>query len=153
MRLTLRAFAALLGYPSAELQAHASEVADAIRSEGVLPRADLRRLQPLFDRLAATDLLDQQATYSELFDRSRSLSLHLFEHVHGDSRERGQAMILCRAYKAAGVTDTTGRRLLDRMESEGLITRRRAPRSRKMRIVELTDRSVALLVDFLARSP
>ena len=69
------------------------------------------------------------------------------------ARERGQAMILCRAYKAAGVTDTTGRRLLDRMESEGLITRRRAPRSRKMRIVELTDRSVALLVDFLARSP
>lgn len=69
------------------------------------------------------------------------------------ARERGQAMILCRAYKAAGVTDTTGRRLLDRMEAEGLITRRRAPRSRKMRIVELTDRSVALLVDFLARSP
>ena len=69
------------------------------------------------------------------------------------ARERGQAMILCRAYKAAGVSDTTGRRLLDRMEGEGLISRRRAPRSRKMRIVELTDRSVALLVDFLARSP
>ncbi len=69
------------------------------------------------------------------------------------ARERGQAMILCRAYRAAGVSDTTGRRLLDRMESEGLISRRRAPRSRKMRIVELTDRSVELLVDFLARSP
>jgi nitrate reductase delta subunit len=38
-------------------------------------------------------MLDLQSTYSELFDRSRSLSLHLFEHVHGDSRERGQAMI------------------------------------------------------------
>ena len=93
MRLTLRAFAALLGYPSADLQAHASEVADAIRSEGALPRADLRRLHPLLDRLTTEELLDQQSTYSELFDRSRSLSLHLFEHVHGDSRERGQAMI------------------------------------------------------------
>ncbi|HYD11321.1 MAG TPA: transcriptional regulator [Allosphingosinicella sp.] len=67
------------------------------------------------------------------------------------ARERGQAMILCKAYKAAGVSDTTGRRLLDRMEEEGLITRRRAPRSRKMRIVELTDRSIELLVRYLAR--
>ncbi len=104
MRLTLRAFAALLGYPSAELKAHASEVADAIRSEGALPRADQRRLQPLLDRLASEELLDQQSAYSELFDRSRSLSLHLFEHVHGDSRERGQAMIdLGQQYIQSGI--------------------------------------------------
>lgn len=67
------------------------------------------------------------------------------------AREKGQAMILCRAYKAAGVSDTTGRRLLDRMEEEGLITRRRAPRSRKMRIVELTDLAVERLIDYLTR--
>ena len=67
------------------------------------------------------------------------------------AREKGQPMILCRAYKAAGVSDTTGRRLLDRLEEEGLITRRRAPRSRKMRIVELTESAVARLVDYLAR--
>ena len=67
------------------------------------------------------------------------------------ARAKGQTMILCRAYKAAGVSDTTGRRLLDRMEEEGLITRRRAPRSRKMRIVELTDNSVERLLDYLVR--
>jgi hypothetical protein len=67
------------------------------------------------------------------------------------AREKGQAMILCKAYKAAGVSDTTGRRLLDRMEADGLITRRRAPRSRKMRIVELTDLAVERLIDYLAR--
>jgi DNA-binding transcriptional ArsR family regulator len=67
------------------------------------------------------------------------------------ARAKGQPMILCKAYRAAGVTDTTGRRLLDRMEEEGLITRRRAPRSRKMRIVELTDKAVERLVDYLAR--
>ena len=67
------------------------------------------------------------------------------------ARERGQAMILCKAYRVAGVSDTTGRRLLDRMEEEGLITRRRAPRSRKMRIVELTDSAVERLVAYLAR--
>jgi nitrate reductase delta subunit len=92
MRLTLRALAALLGYPSAELQAHIPELRDAL-AERALPRAARRRLDPLLDRLETGDLLELQADYSELFDRSRSLSLHLFEHVHGDSRERGQAMI------------------------------------------------------------
>jgi nitrate reductase delta subunit len=104
MKMTLRALAALLGYPSAELKAHAVDVAQAIREEGALPRAAIRRLQPLLDRLSTEELLDQQAAYSELFDRSRSLSLHLFEHVHGDSRERGQAMIdLGRQYIEHGV--------------------------------------------------
>lgn len=67
------------------------------------------------------------------------------------AREKGQAMILCKAYKSACVSDTTGRRLLDRMEEDGLITRRRAPRSRKMRVVELTDKAIARLIDYLAR--
>ena len=93
MRLTLRTLAALLGYPSAELQAHIPELRNALASEGVLPQSARRRLAPLLDQLETGDLLDLQAAYSELFDRSRSLSLHLFEHVHGDSRERGQAMI------------------------------------------------------------
>lgn len=93
MMLTLRALAALLGYPSAELQAHVPDVQDALANEGALPRADRRRLEPLLERLQTSDLLDLQSDYSELFDRSRSLSLHLFEHVHGDNRERGQAMI------------------------------------------------------------
>jgi nitrate reductase delta subunit len=93
MKMTLRALAALLGYPSAELQAHAGEVREAIRAEAALPRVDLQRLELMLKGFETEDLLDLQSAYSELFDRSRSLSLHLFEHVHGDSRERGQAMI------------------------------------------------------------
>jgi len=103
MKLTLRAFAALLGYPSAELQEHIGEVEESIRSERQLTRADRRRLEPLLEGFRTADLLDLQSAYSELFDRSRSLSLHLFEHVHGDSRERGQAMIdLGEQYLASG---------------------------------------------------
>lgn len=103
MILTLRALAALLGYPTAELQAHAAEVRQAIEREQMLSHAERRRLEPLLRRLETEDLLDVQAVYSELFDRSRSLSLHLFEHVHGDSRERGQAMIdLGRQYIDSG---------------------------------------------------
>lgn len=67
------------------------------------------------------------------------------------ARDRGQQMILCRAYKAAGVSDTTGRRLLDRLEEDGLITRRQAPRSRKMRVVELTELAVERLTEYLVR--
>lgn len=93
MRRTLRALAALLGYPSAELAAAIPEIRDALTAEGALPRPARRRLDPLLDRLAGAELLDLQADYTELFDRSRALSLHLFEHVHGDSRERGPAMI------------------------------------------------------------
>lgn len=93
MIMTLRAFAALLGYPSAELKAHAGEIRAALRQEAGLPPATLAALTPLLDRLESEDLLDLQSDYCELFDRSRSLSLHLFEHVHGNNRERGQAMI------------------------------------------------------------
>ncbi len=93
MKMTLRALAVLLGYPSAEMQANIADLEQALRSEHSLPRAERRRLQPLLQSFRERELLDLQSAYSELFDRSRSLSLHLFEHVHGDSRERGQAMI------------------------------------------------------------
>lgn len=93
MRLTLRTLAALLGYPSAELQTHAGELRAALATETALTPARIRQLEPLLHALETEELLDLQSAYSELFDRSRTLSLHLFEHVHGESRERGQAMI------------------------------------------------------------
>jgi nitrate reductase molybdenum cofactor assembly chaperone NarJ/NarW len=93
MKMTLRALAVLLGYPSEELQANIGEIRAAVRDEAALSRPVAGALDRLIERFERDDLLDLQADYSELFDRSRSLSLHLFEHVHGDSRERGQAMI------------------------------------------------------------
>ena len=104
MRMTLKALAALLDYPSAELREHAAAIGTVLRAEGALRKATLARLQPLLDSLATEDLLDLQITYSDLFDRSRRLSLHLFEHVHGDGRERGQAMIdLAKQYAESGL--------------------------------------------------
>jgi nitrate reductase delta subunit len=103
MKMTLRALAALLSYPSEEIKAHAAELRQAIDQERALSATERSRLEPLIQALETEDLLDLQAEYSELFDRSRSLSLHLFEHVHGDSRERGQAMIdLGQQYLAGG---------------------------------------------------
>lgn len=93
MRTTLRALSALLAYPSPELLAHVGEIRSALAAEGALDARGRAALEPLLRSLETQDLLSAQAAYSELFDRSRSLSLHIFEHVHGDSRERGQAMI------------------------------------------------------------
>ncbi|MFC0199574.1 nitrate reductase molybdenum cofactor assembly chaperone [Paracoccus rhizosphaerae] len=93
MRLCLRALAALLGYPSAELAAHIPDIRAALAAGSLLPPDELGGLEPLLQRLGSQDLLDAQVEYTELFDRSRALSLHLFEHVHGDSRDRGPAII------------------------------------------------------------
>lgn len=100
---TLRALAALLSYPTAELVQAASEIRDAIDRDAVVPRAERAALHRLIDELAAGDLFDLQERYGLLFDRTRSLSLHLFEHVHGESRDRGQAMVdLLKLYQEGG---------------------------------------------------
>src|SRR5574343_1405087 len=82
LRLTLRALAALLGYPD----------------------ATLRSVLALCRQLALSDPIEVEARYVETFDRGRSTSLHLFEHVHGDSRDRGPALIdLMKTYERAGL--------------------------------------------------
>lgn len=63
-----------------------------LRAEGGLPDASLRGLEALINEVKGCELLDLQEAYVDLFDRTPSLSLHLFEHVHGDARERGQAL-------------------------------------------------------------
>lgn len=104
MRLTLRVLSALLRYPDAAVQQAAPELAGALASDGLLSSEQRARLQPLLDDLASTDLLDLQERYVGLFDRGRALSLHLFEHVHGESRDRGQAMVDLRdRYEAQGL--------------------------------------------------
>ena len=93
MTWTFKALSALLTYPSAELQRAMPELVAAIAAEALLPAAIRRQLDGLMSEIAAGDLYDLQERYVLLFDRTRSLSLHLFEHVHGESRVRGQAMI------------------------------------------------------------
>ena len=103
-RLTLRVLAALLGYPGAELRAALPELAAALRQESALPRARLEELQALIRQLGVLDPYEAEARYVETFDRGRATSLHLFEHVHGDSRERGPALVdLGMTYERAGL--------------------------------------------------
>jgi len=104
MNPTYRALGALLGYPTAELVAALPEIDAVIDGERGLGRRERTALRALIDELAASDLIDAQQRYVALFDRGRATSLHLFEHVHGESRERGQAMVdLNEMYARAGL--------------------------------------------------
>ncbi|WP_270936255.1 nitrate reductase molybdenum cofactor assembly chaperone, partial [Falsiroseomonas oryzae] len=108
MRASLRALAALLAYPTDDLLDALPEVQQAVADDLAL-RPALPALDQLIDHLADNDLLDLQEEYVGLFDRTRSLCLNLFEHVHGDSRERGPAMVeLLGIYAEAGLEPATG---------------------------------------------
>ncbi len=104
MSRSLRVLAALLSYPDALHRSVLAELAAALREERALSAPRQQELEILIDHLQRTEALQAESDYVELFDRGRSTSLHLFEHVHGDSRERGPAMIdLGQTYEKAGL--------------------------------------------------
>jgi len=103
-RYSLRALARLLAYPDAQLRTELGALVDAIDQEAALPAARRTELRTLALELQRSAALDVEARYVETFDRGRATSLHLFEHVHGDSRDRGPAMIdLVQTYEKAGL--------------------------------------------------
>jgi nitrate reductase delta subunit len=109
MTITFKALGALLAYPTPELLQALPEIRAAIQAEKRLGVRERTALFLLLAELGHRDLLDSQEKYVDLFDRGRSTSLNLFEHVHGDSRDRGPAMLdLHGVYRAAGFAFTTG---------------------------------------------
>ena len=108
MRISLRALAALLSYPREDMLAALPEIRAALARDPVLAPA-MPGLDALVAHLAGADALDLQEAYVGLFDRTRGLCLNLFEHVHGDSRERGPAMVeLNGIYASAGLEPRSG---------------------------------------------
>ena len=104
MTKSLRVLAALLGYPDPQMRSHLPEMRELLHAERALSPSRLDELDALVDALRCADPLEAESDYVELFDRGRGTSLHLFEHVHGDSRERGPAMIdLGQTYEKAGL--------------------------------------------------
>ena len=86
-RYSLRALALLLGYPDAALRQQLPALMDALDQEAAVPAVRRAELRNLAANLSRRDPLDVEAQYVETFDRGRATSLHLFEHVHGDSRD------------------------------------------------------------------
>ncbi|EMI5490017.1 nitrate reductase molybdenum cofactor assembly chaperone [Providencia stuartii] len=103
--IALKVISHLLDYPTQELWDNRSELIDALQEADELPVTQVAKLMAFIHRLTQQELLDAQSHYSELFDRGRARSLLLFEHVHGESRSRGQAMVdLLNQYQQAGIT-------------------------------------------------
>lgn len=113
MTRTFKVLAALLSYPSADIQASAPAFRAVLAEEGLLPERQQVRVGQLIDQLAERDLYDLQERFVSLFDRSKSLSLHLFEHVHGESRDRGQAMVDLQALYAEHGLEISAKELPD----------------------------------------
>ncbi|MBE72471.1 MAG: nitrate reductase molybdenum cofactor assembly chaperone [Thalassospira sp.] len=108
MDRTLKSFSLLLSYPTTELQEAMPEIGRVLASDTRLTAAARRGLRPLVEALSNDDIYDLQERFVMLFDRSRSLSLNLFEHVHGESRDRGGAMVsLLETYRAGGFEPAT----------------------------------------------
>lgn len=102
--LTLRVLAHLLSYPDTSLRDHMAEMTAALQRERALGADRLEELSALMQHLRGARAMDVEAHYVETFDRGRGTALHLFEHVHGDSRDRGPAMIdLLKTYEQAGL--------------------------------------------------
>ncbi|POA97701.1 nitrate reductase molybdenum cofactor assembly chaperone [Chromobacterium sinusclupearum] len=85
-----RLISALLLYPTSEL---VEALPLARQLSQALPGETAGQLAPLLTHLQSHDLLALQSRYVDWFDRQRPFSLHLFEHVYGESRERGEAMV------------------------------------------------------------
>lgn len=101
---------ALLLYPEPELIDSLPEIKAALRAP---PPSVVSLLMPLLTWLGSENLITLQQNYVATFDRNPSHSLHLFEHIHGESRDRGQAMVdLMEEYKKHGL-EMTGNDLPD----------------------------------------
>jgi nitrate reductase molybdenum cofactor assembly chaperone NarJ/NarW len=97
--------ATLLDYPEPELLDAIKEIGQELEA---FPEAVQGALQPLLALLSEHPLIELQENYVATFDRNPAHSLHLFEHVHGESRDRGQAMVdLLDEYRRLGLEMAT----------------------------------------------
>lgn len=100
----LKVIAHLMDYPTAEMHEHAGEFKQILLDCSILSFGLKARLRDWLTGFASADLMGLQETYGGLFDRGRATSLLLFEHVHGESRDRGQAMVdLMELYRSHGL--------------------------------------------------
>ena len=90
---TFKMLGLLLTYPQQPLYDAFAAMRKVLQSEGMLPPKQLQAVTHFLQQQSARDLLDAQEEYVDTFDRGRAHCLHLFEHIHGESRDRGQAMV------------------------------------------------------------
>lgn len=137
--LTFRVLSALLRYPVPEIKAATMEAERILRSEGLLSQPQLEAVYGFLAYLRETPQLELEAGYVEAFDQGRSTSLYLFEHIHAESRERGQAMVkLLMRYRAHGL-ELTERELPDYLPLFLEFLSTRVPAEARKHLAEVAD--------------
>jgi nitrate reductase molybdenum cofactor assembly chaperone NarJ/NarW len=107
--ITLKILSALLCYPEEAMIRAIPQMRTALTAESLIAGLQRKALDDVLIEMETTDLYELQERYVLLFDRTRSLSLHIFEHVHGESRDRGQALVdLMAVYENGGLLITSG---------------------------------------------
>lgn len=100
---TFKILALLLSYPKQDLIDNLDSIENALKGEDFLPKRTTKKVLSFINYMKETNLYELQEDYVELFDRGRSHCLHMFEHIHGESRDRGQAMVnLIESYAERG---------------------------------------------------
>lgn len=103
-KITYKALAALLTYPQHALIQALDEINQCLKQEKLLSKNSLKSIDQMIITMKHADLLDLQEAYVSTFDQTPTFSLHLFEHIHGESRNRGPAMVdLGNMYQASGL--------------------------------------------------
>lgn len=99
----LKVIARLLDYPTDDLQQAKAPLIALVNAETAIDSALHASLVELINHLCDSDIYDVQSDYDALFEKGRAVSLLLFEHVHGESKDRGQAMVdLIDIYQSRG---------------------------------------------------
>lgn len=110
---TYKALGLLLTYPQTDWLSHRIELLEVLQAEAKLTESTLANIDRLVNTVSSEDLLDAQERYCDTFDRGKGNCLNLFEHVYGESRDRGQAMSeLLDLYRAQGL-ESSGSELPD----------------------------------------
>ncbi|MCF6215871.1 MAG: nitrate reductase molybdenum cofactor assembly chaperone [Emcibacter sp.] len=106
---TFKILGLLLSYPKEELIEHLDDLGQVIVAERLLPARQIKKIVKFIEEMKSQDIYGLQEEYVELFDRGRAHCLQLFEHIHGESRDRGQAMVnLAEAYGEKGLYVSVG---------------------------------------------
>ena len=101
---TFKVLGLLLTYPEGSIYDASDDLTGILQQEAILPNESINRIEHFISRQRAKDLLCVQEDYVQTFDKGRAHCLHLFEHIHGESRDRGQAMVdLSETYASKGL--------------------------------------------------
>ena len=101
---TFKVLSLLLSYPQAEWVSELSLLEEVLEDEKKFNGKAVKKMAELLNMMRTEPLLELEQNYVGTFDRNPSHSLHLFEHIHGESRDRGMAMVnLIEEYRKHGL--------------------------------------------------